>query len=640
MTRASLVLLILVLITPFLVVSPTVTPARAWGTATHNYIDTAAINALSNDSWRAAFDYYSPEVITGGAIPDQWQDWDNHLYYPETGEHNAPAAAAHWFEMARANFTLGNWEEGFFAAGVMSHYAVDPCIPVHTDEWWEGHPAYEHDINNHLQDFVLPSPAEREVTNVSQLVVDNATYAHQYYDIVYDAYPTSESTALDTNSTIWDLTVDCLSMAVNACTSLFYTLTIGLDAPDVTSILDKVAVIDYAHSNDYTTDKLTEIEDTLNRHGFEVRHQDSAFTAADLADVDLIIATCGLDEYTTAELQAISDWAASDDKGMLLAGRGDYSTYQDVARPNQILEAIGSNIRFNDDNVYMEGTYNPWYIDLYEIPAPSETLNLTFGVESMTFFSPASLYFLDERPVLPLIFCDPTGYQTDQNPPAPVRVYDDTQDGENGVQIPVAAVEEIGGLRLLVTGTTIFSNYDYSKDFDNIQFVENFLDWVRDSRFVHNISTDVDEIGPWIRNMQWTPSPAAHDSPITVTATVSDVSGVGGVNLTYTVDGTSATLVMSNTGDNTYSAEIPDQEALSSVVISITAVDGVGNVAIRASYTIEIGAATTGTTGTNTTTTETSPGGGPAFGSQAILIGSIGAVLLVLALVLLLRRRG
>ncbi len=645
MKRTAVLTLVILLALPLFLATPLVPQARAWGTATHNFINTSAINGLTNKSWRAAFDYFSPEVITGGAIPDQWQDWDNHLYYPSTGEHNAPAAAAHWFDLARANFTAGDWEAGFFAAGVMSHYAVDPCIPVHTDEWWDGHSAYEHDINDHLQQFSLPAPKEEVVTNVSQLVVDSATFAHQYYDMVRDAYPASDSVALDTNSTIWELTETCLSMALNVCTSLFYTLTIGIDAPNVTAILDKIAVIDYAHSNDYTSGYLTEIENTLNRHGFDVRRQESPFTAASLSDVDLLIATCGLDEYTTDELNAIASWAASGDKAMILTGRGDYSTYQDVARPNQILEAIGSNIRLNDDNVYMRGTYNPWYIDLYDIPEPTETLNLTFGVSKLTFFSPSSLYFLDERPVLPLIFCDPTGYQTDQNPPVPVHIYDDTDDGINGVQIPVAAVEEIGSLRLLVTGTTIFSNYDYSKDFDNIQFIENFLEWARDSRFVNNISTDVDEIGPWIQDITWTPSEPTPGSSVTVTVNVSDVSGVTNVNLTYTIDGESTTVSMTSSNGLTYTAEIP-QVPEGGISIEVRAVDGAGNTAVRASYSITPATSTetttTMTTTTTTTTTTATESPPPESSAMAITIALAAGVssIVILVLVVAMRKRG
>ena len=621
--RFGVIILSIMLIIPPLFMVASIPEARAWGTATHNFIDSEAIKGITNETWAAVFDYYSPEIISGGAVPDQWEDWDNHLYYPDTGEHNAPWAAAYWFDLARANFTIGNWEDGFFAAGVMSHYASDPCIPVHTDVYWDGHTGYEHDINDNLDSLTLTPPSETLIDNVTELVIDSATYSHQYYNTVYDAYPTNTTTAIATNATIKALTEDCLSMAINVTTSLFYTLIQGITPPDIASTLTHVAVIDTAHNNDYADGSLTEVENTLNRKGYEVRWQTTAFTAGDLTDVDLLISTCGLDAYTTAELQAIADWAATGDKAIIVTGRGDYSTYADDAVPNQILEAIGSNIRINDDNVYMEGTYKDWYIDLYSILPPADTLNLTFSVDSLRFFSPSSLYFLDEGPVQPIVFADPSAYQTDQESPAPVRVYDDTIDGENGDQIPLSAVEEIGSLRVIVLGTTTFSNFDYSHDLDNIQFFKNILDWAKGSRSEHTVP-DVDEIGPWIRNVTWTPETVVAGSTIDITVQVSDVSDVASVKLTIG----ETEYNMEKVSGDIYKVTISGlTEAVS---FTITATDGEGNIAIRGQFTISSGG----------TTTSGEPGTAPAsLMINPLVIGSIAGALFIVIAVIILKRR-
>ncbi len=127
-------MLLLLSTVPPMIILPLANTAEAWGLTTHMFMVSEAINGISDTDWAEVFEYYSPEILQGSTTPDQaWQDWDNHLYYPETGEYNAPKAAATWYEYAYANFTAGNWEEGFFAAGVMSHYASDPHIPVHTD---------------------------------------------------------------------------------------------------------------------------------------------------------------------------------------------------------------------------------------------------------------------------------------------------------------------------------------------------------------------------------------------------------------------------------------------------------------------------------------------------------------------------
>jgi hypothetical protein len=491
MKKSSLILIILIL-PLFTSIAFFPTPqVDAWGHATHYFIVNNAVDNISNESWAEAFEYYTEELLSGSVAPDVlWQDWDNHLYYPETGEGNAPASAAYWYDLARANFSTQNWEEGFYAAGVMTHYFSDPCIPVHTDVYWPGHDAYEDDINYNLGDLVLSSPSESIVNNVSQLVVDNATYSHQYYDIVYDAYPTNETEAIDTNSTIKSLTENCLSMAIDGVLSLFYNLTIGLDAPDVTHTIEYVAMIDFAHGNDYAPDYLTAINQTLAINGFELIKQNDTITSGSLSSVDLLILTCAENDYTNDELSAISTWYQSGNKALLITGRGDFDTYQDNSIMNDVLSEIESSIRINDDNVYMEGTYNAWYNDITTIPNPADTLNLTFGVDSVSFFSPSSLYFVGDNPVLPIIYGDPSAYQTDQNTPEPAVIYDDEMDGEGGDQIPLAAVEEIDTGRLLVVGTTFFSDYDHGDPiFENIQLLENFLAWAVGDRAENTVPT-------------------------------------------------------------------------------------------------------------------------------------------------------
>ncbi len=277
MKKSSAVLILLILPLLTTVAFLPMPHVDAWGYQTHYFIVNNAVDNIDNNSWAQAFKYYTQELLSGSVAPDElWQDWDNHLYYPETGAGNAPASATKWYDFARANFTSENWEEGFFAAGVLSHYYADPCIPVHTDEWWEGRPAYEIDINKNLGEVTLTTPSETIVTNVSLLVVDNATYSHQYYDMVFDAYPTGEDEALATNSTIKTLTEDCLSMAVDGVLSLFYNLTLGLNAPDVTITYEYVAMIDFAHSNDYAPDELTAINMTLAINGYELIEQETA----------------------------------------------------------------------------------------------------------------------------------------------------------------------------------------------------------------------------------------------------------------------------------------------------------------------------------------------------------------------------
>ncbi|MFW9845447.1 MAG: zinc dependent phospholipase C family protein [Candidatus Thorarchaeota archaeon] len=652
MKKSGLVLAILLvsLVTTITVV-PQPKTAHAWGWATHQFIVSEAIDGLTNESWRKVFDFYTPEILAGSIHPDAvWQDWDNHLYYPHNNTHNAPSAAERWYNNTRDNFTAGNWEAGFFALGIMSHYFQDPHIPVHTDSYWPGHPGYEDDINENLDILTFNPPTETLVTNVSQLVVDGAIHAHQYYPHVYEQYSDGSSRAIQSNATIKALTEDCLSLAINGCLSLYYNLTQYTDAPDVWKDLNYVALVDYAHGNDYINyqgqDKLTSINYTLAREGFELRKQVSAFTPGDLVDVDLLIFTCGLDAYTTAELTAIGDWSASGNKSMIVVGSGDYNVqagYVDLDRPNELLQAVGANIRINEDNVYMDGTYQDWYNDIYTIPNPEDTLNLTLNVDSFTFFSPASLYFLDDDPVLPVIYGDESAYQTNQNLPPITDIYDDVQDGIYGDQIPLAAVEEIDSFRLLVGGATFFSDFDYgsSEYFDNVEFLENFLDWAAGNRSEDNIPL-VDETGPRVGDVSWDPAAPIEGQLVNVTAIVTDPGGVDQVFLEYE----STTIEMNHVSGDTYEVRVPGVTS-GSLSFRIEANDTSGNIAVRASFSIDWTPATTTTSTTTTTTTETTttttttapPPPPPEIPMTYLIVGAVVALGLIALAVACMRRR-
>ena len=461
---------------------------------------------------------------------------------------------------------------------------------------------------------------------MTERVIDHAEFSHPFLDYVLDAYSDSESVAIDTNATIKAFTEDCLSMAINSTLSMFYTATIGLNAPDVTVTYEYVALVDFAHTNDYIDYsgevKLISLNQTLARAGYQMINHASAITSGALVGVDLFIATCAFDAYTTDELSAIATWAASGNKSILLTGRGDFSEYVNPARPNQILDAIGANIRVNHDNIYMQGTFAAYYNDLNYIPPLPDTAGLMQSVDTLTFYSPSSLYFIDDGPVLPIVYANITAYQLNHQAPVPTVIYDDTIDGEFGDQIPLIAVEEIGNLRLLVAGTTFFSDFDYGKTaiFDNIVLLENFLEWTS-NRTIGSVS-DVDEVGPRIGNVNVTPASPDSDQSVTFTATVTDPGGVESVSLVYEGDSGTVIVDMTDLGDD-FTGLIT---GLSDTTISvkIVATDTDGNEAVRAYYTVTWG------------------GGGtpaPPLDTTMLLIVAGVGVVLVLAVIVVLKRR-
>jgi hypothetical protein len=535
----------------------------------------------------------------------------------------------------------------------MSHYFSDPCIPVHTDVWWPGHPGYETDINNNLDILTLSTPSEAYVTNVSQLVVDSATFSHQFYDDVYLQYADENDEAIETNATIKELTEDCLNLAIDGLLDLFYNLTDGINAPDVTITYEYKAMLDVGHGNDYASGNLDSVNSTLAREGFELILQSTEITTESLGGVDLFIATCASSAYTAAELTALTNWASSGNKAILLTGRGDHgSSSTNTAYADDIMESIGSNIRMNDDNVYMEGTWQLWYNDIYSIPAPADTVNLTAAVDAVSFFSPNSLYFIDEGPVLPIIYADVTAYQTNQEPPAITVIYDDVADSMYGTQIPLAAAEELGSTRLFVTGTTFFSDFDYGDgDFDNIQMLENFLEWGVGNRSEWNIA-DIDEVGPRISDISWDPAAPEDGQSVNVTVVVTDPYGVDSVYLMYHNGTHEVSLLMTAKGGGLYSGVISDVTS-GSLIIYFEADDTYDNTAIRARFTITWTPPATTTTTEPTTTTEEptttteeptttetpTPTSQPPPVDMVLVLGIGGAVVVLLIIVILVKKR-
>ncbi|MHA1203704.1 MAG: zinc dependent phospholipase C family protein [Candidatus Heimdallarchaeaceae archaeon] len=153
---------------------------NGWGLSTHQFIVREASNIVPDD-WKEAFTYYLPEIVSGSTYPDQvLQDWENHLYYPISGENNAPWHINNTIYGIKSNITNNeDWETIFWLLGIVSHYISDINIPVHTDEYWDGHPAYEKDINNHLNELNITIYSFDDFDDPVEFAIQCATYAHQ-----------------------------------------------------------------------------------------------------------------------------------------------------------------------------------------------------------------------------------------------------------------------------------------------------------------------------------------------------------------------------------------------------------------------------------------------------------------------------
>ncbi|MHA1303673.1 MAG: zinc dependent phospholipase C family protein [Candidatus Heimdallarchaeaceae archaeon] len=498
---------ILILLIPLILLNGIVTieklsePVSAWGLITHQQLVKEAAKEVPAE-WQDAFKYYLPELVSGSTYPDQvLQDWENHLYYPITGEYNAPWHINNTINGIWSNVTAEeDWETIFLLLGILSHYIADINIPVHTDAFWDGHIAYEKDINNHLDNLSYSVFDFGTITDPVDFAISCATYAHQYYWDVRNAYPIgNETDIISSNTTIKTLTEEQLGRAMGAIVAIWeYTLK-DLTPPDVEVVEDVAkALVDNYHDNDYADTSLTSFVDTLNRDVVEVFYNEDEITAATLADIDLLIITAPYgNNFTDDEISAISSWYAAGGH-LLISSRGDYSDVNHVTI-NNLLEAIGSDLRVNDDNVYTTQAdpdfYKPWYCKTDEFNNDDPIAKQIVGnlTQKIQFFSPSSIYAeSDSEFVHWLIFGEETFYQSDENPPAPEVIYDNTDDNVGGSAIPLAAVELAGESSLALFGSTTWSNYDFGlTDKDNkdlIWFTIEFL--LNIDLLVNNNATD------------------------------------------------------------------------------------------------------------------------------------------------------
>lgn len=576
---------------------------QAWGLATHMWMVEYAIDGLPAGPWKDAFEFFEAQIKSGSITPDvAWQDWDNHLYYPHTGEHSAHIATERWYEYTVNNFSIGNWNDGMFAAGVMSHYFTDPNIPVHTDANWAGHSALETDINYHLSTFSPTINSSELVDDPRQYVVDLATISHEYYDDCRALYPTGtipSPSPLDNNATFHEVIENQTSRAITGLRNLWYTAIQGLEAPTIpTGTALWTVLIDEGHNNAYTTDaedQLSSFKSFLNQYSVNMIINEDAITPDDLQAVDLLVITAPFVSFTLAEIAAIADWIVNETDGhMLLTGYSDYYSSFQRQSVNWLLDNLTSHIQLNDDQVFASDSFDPskpWYCDIDNVQPGSATHGITNGVNKIRMFSTSSLWYTDGLAVTNVTYGDPTFYQDyPGNPPPPIVIYDTTGDLTGGDIIPLMAVEEIGDSRIYISGTTFFSNFDYgATDMDNDVLVKNAIEWLLDTTLI-----EVDVYGPTISNVITFPTVPLGGQSLIITASVNDPAGIQNVTLYYKLNNEpEQTLTMTQIQSTDYQASISGIETASAnnITYHIKAYDTLGNWRKSVPLTVSVGPA-------------------------------------------------
>ena len=180
---------------------------RAWKCqGTHHKLALDALPLLQGDRidlWTDLFLRHSDAYLKGSKAPDnEFKDFRNHvLHVAEGGWGGAVGAAEDWYGKTVAALKNRNWQEGAYAAGVLSHYVTDPVMPLHTGQSTaEGniHRACEWSVSQSYDDLIgrletslggfptIDGPAGSQW--LRGLILNNAALAHAHYEAIVRDY--------------------------------------------------------------------------------------------------------------------------------------------------------------------------------------------------------------------------------------------------------------------------------------------------------------------------------------------------------------------------------------------------------------------------------------------------------------------
>lgn len=179
----------------------------AWkARSTHHMLALDALRHLQSplqEKWERCFLGYIDPFLDGAKAPDtQFKDFCNHVLHPgDKYWGGAVAATEKWYAQAVEAFKVGDWEQGVYRAGVMSHYFTDVYMPFHTGQTeQEGvvHRAAEWSVCKSYTEILdliedsLGGYPQVEVPSdedwLAQMVRRGAEHSHRHYQTLIDHY--------------------------------------------------------------------------------------------------------------------------------------------------------------------------------------------------------------------------------------------------------------------------------------------------------------------------------------------------------------------------------------------------------------------------------------------------------------------
>ena len=171
----------------------------AHANGTHHKLALDALRHLRRpdaESWRRVFLKHVALYLEGSKAPDvSFKDFKNHvLHVGDKYWGGAPEKAEAWYGHFVAALTAGKWADAAYAAGVLSHYYVDPIHPFHTGQTEAEnsiHRAVEWSISRSYDQLrkigeerfgALDVEAPQGEHWLREFVCDGAEFSHRYYE--------------------------------------------------------------------------------------------------------------------------------------------------------------------------------------------------------------------------------------------------------------------------------------------------------------------------------------------------------------------------------------------------------------------------------------------------------------------------
>lgn len=262
-------------------------------------------------------------------------------------------------------------------------------------------------------------------------------------------------------------------------------------------------MIDHAHSNHYVSGdyagKDESIKEMLKAKRMILVENHQTITDEVLDDVDILVITSPQprdkgqvkrSKLSDAEIEAVARFTARGGS-LIVTSRANYNDgtgdYQNSIQGNKLLEAIGSNVIFNSDQVVDYENNGGQQYRLYLENYVSEKYNLTPGLgegDEYSFYSGCSVLLKDGGSDENVDFLV-KGHSTTKNENAGNTPTGFIPIEEGNVHVLAAEILPSGG-KVIVSGSTFFSDFEMSGDnrYSNIQITSNILDWLKPERQV------------------------------------------------------------------------------------------------------------------------------------------------------------